>query len=390
MSFPGTDPSRLLHRVLMGPVFLDRLPRWLVGILLALASITNGVVYGSISIAAIWLLFLLVDWALLTGLHKTKRSFGPVVPSLLALAVVRTLVGVLFFFVGYLWPALALMGLLSIIIYYSTWVEPFDIRVTEIQWSLPHWSPDASPVKLLHLGDLHLEREGILSERLEAVMQNLSPDIICFSGDLLNLSKNQDPIAIQDVSQVLNRWHAPYGVYATTGSPLVDTPSTVAAVLENCPNVHWLQNEAKTVKIHDNLFTLVGLTCSHNPETDGKLLEKILKNEPNKNPIVLIYHTPDLAPEASQAGVDLQLSGHTHGGQIRAPLIGALVTSSLYGKRYEMGLYHVPRKEHAPMTLYVSRGIGMEGGIAPRARFLCRPEIVLWTLMGCPGSKNSN
>ena len=80
-------------------------------------------------------------------------------------------------------------------------------------------------------------------------------------------------------------------------------------------------------------------------------------------------------PEMVQAGVNLHLAGHTHGGQIRLPFYGALLTSSLYGKRYEMGHY-----QEGNTHLYVARGVGVEGMGAPRARFLCPPEIVLWIL----------
>jgi len=92
---------------------------------------------------------------------------------------------------------------------------------------------------------------------------------------------------------------------------------------------------------------------------------------------LLLYHTPDLMPQAVRAGVDLYLCGHTHGGQIRLPLIGALVTSSRFWKRYEMGRY-----VEGNTTLYVNRGLGMEGFGAPRARFLCPPEIALLELRG--------
>jgi predicted MPP superfamily phosphohydrolase len=90
---------------------------------------------------------------------------------------------------------------------------------------------------------------------------------------------------------------------------------------------------------------------------------------------IFLYHTPDLAPEAAQAGMDLQLSGHTHGGQLRIPFYGALYAASLYGKAFESG-----RREIGNLTLYVSRGIGLEGGGAPRMRFNCPPEIVLWEI----------
>lgn len=82
-------------------------------------------------------------------------------------------------------------------------------------------------------------------------------------------------------------------------------------------------------------------------------------------------------PEASELDVDLYLCGHTHGGQIRLPFFGALITSSDLGKRYEAGRY-----QQNNTTLYVSRGLGMEGLGAPRARFLSPPEIIEWTLMG--------
>jgi hypothetical protein len=87
---------------------------------------------------------------------------------------------------------------------------------------------------------------------------------------------------------------------------------------------------------------------------------------------LLLYHTPDLIETASASSVDLYLAGHTHGGQIRLPFHGAVFTFSEYGKKYEMGEYIV-----GPTTLYVTRGLGMEGFNMPRARFLCPPEIVL-------------
>lgn len=94
-------------------------------------------------------------------------------------------------------------------------------------------------------------------------------------------------------------------------------------------------------------------------------------------PKILLYHSPDLAPEAAELGIDLQLSGHTHGGQVRLPFYGAVITGSLYGKALEVG-----RRQIGSLTLYVTRGLGMEGAGAPRVRFLCPPEIILWEMDG--------
>ena len=73
--------------------------------------------------------------------------------------------------------------------------------------------------------------------------------------------------------------------------------------------------------------------------------------------------------------VDLYLCGHTHGGQIAMPFYGALITMSKFGKKYEAGMYTV-----GDTILYVNRGIGMDGGPAPRVRFLARPEITVFEI----------
>jgi predicted MPP superfamily phosphohydrolase len=80
-------------------------------------------------------------------------------------------------------------------------------------------------------------------------------------------------------------------------------------------------------------------------------------------------------PLVQQYPIDLYLCGHTHGGQIRLPFYGAILTSACTGKQYEMGPYL-----EQETLLYISRGIGLEGLSAPRMRLLCRPEIILFTL----------
>lgn len=83
---------------------------------------------------------------------------------------------------------------------------------------------------------------------------------------------------------------------------------------------------------------------------------------------------PDLVEDLT--GADLYLAGHTHGGQVRVPGYGALVTFSRFDKKYEMGRYDVNGT-----ALYVHRGVGFEPGL-PKVRFLCRPEIAVFDLVG--------
>ena len=107
------------------------------------------------------------------------------------------------------------------------------------------------------------------------------------------------------------------------------------------------------------------------------MLKKMMLSAPQDGLKLLLMHPPDIAPEANDAGIDLYFCGHTHGGQIRFPLVGAVFSSSHLGNQFIMGRY-----ELGNMTLYTARGVGMEGLGAPRARFLCPPEIVLWEING--------
>jgi predicted MPP superfamily phosphohydrolase len=178
----------------------------------------------------------------------------------------------------------------------------------------------------------------------------------------------------------LKELRAPLGVFVVSGSPAVDLPEVVPQVLEGMDNIRWLRDEVAMVEHEGQAIHLAGLTCTHKPFVDGPKLTEVLGRAQGGQaaPLtILVYHTPDLAPEAAEAGVDVQLSGHTHGGQVRVPGYGALFAGSLYGKRYESG-----RRQEGEMTLYVIRGIGMEGKGAPRVRFLCRPEICLWEIGG--------
>ncbi|MGA9520814.1 MAG: metallophosphoesterase [Myxococcaceae bacterium] len=108
----------------------------------------------------------------------------------------------------------------------------------------------------------------------------------------------------------------------------------------------------------------------------GDALNARLLNAPEGAFKLLAYHTPDLI-EDLKVRPDLYLAGHTHGGQVRLPRYGALVTMSRFDKKYEMGRYEIDGT-----VLYVNRGIGTDGGHLPRIRFMARPEIAVIDLVG--------
>lgn len=314
----------------------------------------------------LWLFFL-GDWALIALLPKAGRSFGPAKPPVVLLAVLRCL---------FAWlplpAALVIQCAGTLLVIYGFWIEPLTLKVTHQSLTNRKLKPDTH-IKILHLGDLHIERITAREKALTAQIKALAPDLILFSGDVLNLSYNQDPLAIQAAREIMSAWQAPLGVYAVPGSPAVDLEEVLPQIYSD-ESIHLLRGDRVSVPVKDDAIDIIGLTCSHRPFVDAPILQTLVAPTPDRF-TVLLYHTPDLAPNAQYMNVDLQLSGHTHGGQVQLPWFGALFTASLYGRAFSNGRYALK-----DLTLYITRGIGMEGAGAPRVRFLCPPEITLWDI----------
>ena len=362
--FPGTTGNGfdvLLHRL----VLLERIPALFFALVLLLAAWIPAQA-NWVYLLILWGFYLL-DWALLASLPRFNRSYGPAKPVTLMLVFLRTFFAFLPIPVSI---ALQIAGTLLVI--YAFWIEPHTIHLTHQILRTSKLQPGHS-LRVLHLGDLHVERITRRERQLNELVRSLQPDLILFSGDFLNLSYLRDPQTWQAAREVLKEWSAPMGVYAVTGSPAVDLPEVIPTLLKDIP-ITLLDQERVRLEKDGQAIDLVGLSCTHKPFIDGPRLLSLLP-APSPNLTILLYHSPDLAPEAARAGVDLQLSGHTHGGQIRLPIIGALFTGSLYGKTFEAG-----RSQIDNLTLYISRGIGLEGAAAPRVRLLCSPEIILWEI----------
>ncbi len=216
-----------------------------------------------------------------------------------------------------------------------------------------------------------MERITRREEKLIDEVSALAPDIIVLTGDYVNIDYKFDPQTHADTRAVLSQLSAPYGVYAITGSPPVDVPEAMNAVFTGL-NIQVLDNEILPISLPNADLYLIGITVSGNLRNDREMLTEMMSTLPDEAYTLLLYHSPDLMESAAASGVDLYLAGHTHGGQIRLPFYEAMITSSVYGKEFEMGRY-----SRAETTLYVSRGIGMEGLELPRVRFLAPPEIVL-------------
>lgn len=363
---------------------------WLVAWVVLLGIVLAGgwwwVLTGSVTAVSVVCVmmgaFILTDALWLMSLPRRGISFGPWQAQLFTLAVPRlaAALGLALFAGWWGWQVcVALTAVIqfigSFLLAYGTAVEPFKLSLTHLEVATDRLAPEFEPIRLLHITDLHVEYLTKREAQVLAFVEQAKPDLILISGDYVNLSYNRDPHTLTQIQGLLRQIQAPYGVFATLGSPPVDLRETVAPLFADLPVV-LMRGEWQRVGVGNGRFlTIIGLDCTHDLPTDRERLAKLVATAPNGSPQLLLYHSPEIMPEAVEHGLDLYLCGHTHGGQVRLPLIGPLLTSSQLGRRFVMGLYKIERTH-----LYISRGIGLEGLSAPRVRFLCPPEMTLVTI----------
>ena len=261
-------------------------------------------------------------------------------------------------------------------------IEPLAVQVERVDIASERLRSDAPPVRLVHLSDTHIERLTLRERRTVEWVNELQPDLIVLTGDYLNVSYLHDEQSREDFRSFIGSLQARHGIYAVWGN--TDVPTWRSELFTGL-GVNVLEDELAIVEVEGQVINLLGIDMRRhfvpNFTADRTTLRQLAAGMPDEGFNVLLYHTPDLMPDVVATGqFDLYLAGHTHGGQIRLPFYGALVTASRHGKQYEAGLFQEGRTR-----LYVNRGLGLEGGSAPRVRFLCRPEITLFTLSGRNG-----
>lgn len=391
-SVPQDDPliHSVFHRLLVAFSAPAGWPAWLLYVtIVALAAVsaflwaTMGTTFSNaIMVFLIQVSFFTADRDLLVSLPRRNISFAPWQSQYFALILPRTLVaialGLLIPWIGWrtsFYVNIAIQVIGTVALYRAAVIEPGRFTLSRVSVPIQTLSPGTPPIRILHISDLHIERLSNRESKILDLVREESPDLILITGDYVNISFNVDPVTHEQVRKLLSQLAAPGGVFAVLGSPAVDLPGVIPPLFEGLP-VRLLRNEAAEVILPGGQsLTLIGLDCRHDIAADAAALDRVLGPIEGSKPLILLYHSPDLLPQAVAREIDLYLCGHTHGGQVRLPLIGPLLTSSKLGRRYVMGHYH---ERHT--NLYVSRGVGFEGLGAPRVRLFCPPEVALITL----------
>lgn len=228
-----------------------------------------------------------------------------------------------------------------------------------------------NPVRVVQLTDLHFGRlQGIAQVRrwVEGALES-QPELIVITGDFVD-HQITDP-DLDALVGVLSRLRAPLGVFAVPGNhdhgsfkhDIADLISPLEAV-----GIGFLVNQ--NLRLRDDLV-LAGVDDLWLGKPD---LKAALETVPDGPAVILMAHNPDQLVKVP-ARVDLTLSGHTHGGQIVLPVVGALQTGSDYGQRFAQGFVRADGETGA--LGFVSRGLGTT--LLP-IRFGCPAELVVLDL----------
>jgi uncharacterized protein len=247
----------------------------------------------------------------------------------------------------------------AICMLYGRLVEPFWLSVTHVSITSPR-IPRGGRLSIAHISDTHSDPKARLEEGLPDVIKGERPDLIVFTGDAVN-SEEGVPVfrgLLQKLSKI-----APTFVVRGNWDMAYWGPQD----LFDQTGVVELNGAGRVLEVRGIKVGIAGIAFA-----EEKNLERALIGIPRDVFSVFLYHKPDLIQEVAKRNVDLYCAGHTHGGQVALPGYGALVTFSKFGKQYEAGLYRENKT-----ALYVNRGLGMEGGHAPRVRFWSRPELTM-------------
>ncbi|TNE87720.1 MAG: hypothetical protein EP330_17315 [Deltaproteobacteria bacterium] len=256
----------------------------------------------------------------------------------------------------------AMAAVLALVGLDAYWIEPAWIEVSETTVVLR----DAPrPLTIAVLSDM--QTDGVTGHEARALRYAMDarPDLVLFPGDFVQVP---DPTLREAVRADLRavfeeaELSAPLGVYAVDGNVEQWQQGEWTALFDGiAAGATWKSREHFSPEDGIHITVLPFLegfdTSAQVPDHDGLH--------------IVMAHAPDFA--LGEVDADLLVAGHVHGGQVRLPFVGPLITFSRAPRAWTVGHTEIEPGKH----LFVSRGVGMERRNAPRLRFNCRPEVMI-------------
>lgn len=252
--------------------------------------------------------------------------------------------------------------------FYATKIEPGWFEIVKIDLKIPSLSSQFNGFKIVQISDIHIGK-AMTAKRLDRVVNLVNkqqPDVVAITGDFATENPEKYAAILTAGLQQLN---PKIKTFAVLGNH--DYWSNAAAVSKvlQASNILELKNRVYSIEKEGERLNFSGIDDVWAGKPD---LDLVLKQLPDRGANVLLVHEPDFADTiAPLKKFDLQISGHSHGGQVRVPFFGAPILPYL-GKKYSLGKYQVN-----DTIVYTNRGVGM---VLLQLRFDCRPEITVFNL----------
>lgn len=265
----------------------------------------------------------------------------------------------------------------------STLIEPNRPQIVRREIALRRWPARLEGFTITVLSDFHYDPHFSIHPLRSAIgmVNGLHPELIVLAGDFVSVPLFGDAAAAasaaEPCAQLLRQMKAPHGLWAVMGNHDCFTDADRVAGALRAEGIQVLSNQSVPIEVDGNgdggRFWLCGVDdvlCG------GSDLATTLHQVPADEASVLLAHEPDYADYVARFPVDLQISGHSHGGQVRPPLVGPVFLPAM-ARKYIWGLYKI-----GGLTLYTNPGLGTVG--VP-VRWNCPPEITLLTLRRAVG-----
>ncbi|HTQ84674.1 MAG TPA: metallophosphoesterase [Candidatus Solibacter sp.] len=244
------------------------------------------------------------------------------------------------------------------------------IEVNEFRVPIAALGRDLVGLRIVHLTDLH---HGLYfsAEALLAAVElanSLEPDVVALTGDFVSYSRN----FANSAGELLGGLRARRGVFAVLGNHDFRVGADLVTRALRRHGIDVLRNRHTVIRAGGSQLHLAGVDdLSYNPN-----LPRALARIPRGRPVILLSHNPRIVAAAAHFSVDLVLSGHTHGGQVRVPFLERRRAANESARRFHMGWDSWGRTR-----IYISRGIGT---IVLPVRLGCPPEMPVFTLTSRP------
>ena len=259
---------------------------------------------------------------------------------------------------------LLIIGLLLI---YSYYIEPYNLIVKEYKIENKDLPKSFDGIKIIHFSDVHYGStvdEKYLKKIVDLINKQ-NPDIVFFTGDFIDKRTNLKESEIQNIKNILSEIESPLGKFAVNGNHDIKHLETYKKIMND--NFIMLDNTEKLIYYKESTpISVVGLTDRSETKVDYEILD-----QDNTYYRIILAHEPDEFNKIKDYSFNILLSGHSHNGQVRLPLIGAIYTP-IGSKTYYDEYYKIDNKE-----IYVSNGIGT---FTLDIRFNSTPSINLYRL----------